>query len=271
MAGPLVRLVPPGSFARWMAGRGRAGGQNKVPRVLADDERLGHFDRGAGTRSRRSRSQLDLRRGTKPLTAAASGRWHGAHDFAPYRSGRTGPCSLDRDVFEPCKDHPFDDPETPAPRRADGDCRAVGRRRGGAAHRCRPAARAVAGPGGGRRDRGPSGEFSHSGDPFTLADVGQEESEVGIREAQAELFPAAGRGSRRRRPGRRGGAGRDAPGGSDRGALAGRRAGARRRRRQPGARTDLCPPVRRHGRRSTGGGRLRRAPGSRKPGSRSAC
>lgn len=41
MAAPLVRLVPSGSFARWMAGQGRAGGQNKVPRVLADDDRLG--------------------------------------------------------------------------------------------------------------------------------------------------------------------------------------------------------------------------------------
>lgn len=41
MASPMVRLVPSGSFARWMQSRGQAGGQNKVPRVLTDDDRLG--------------------------------------------------------------------------------------------------------------------------------------------------------------------------------------------------------------------------------------
>lgn len=33
---PQVHLVPAGSFARWMEARGRLGGQNKVPRVVAD-------------------------------------------------------------------------------------------------------------------------------------------------------------------------------------------------------------------------------------------
>jgi hypothetical protein len=33
---PDVRLLAPGAFARWMAARGKLGGQNKVPRVVAD-------------------------------------------------------------------------------------------------------------------------------------------------------------------------------------------------------------------------------------------
>jgi hypothetical protein len=33
---PRVSLAPPGSFAAWMRHRHRLGGQNKVPRVLAD-------------------------------------------------------------------------------------------------------------------------------------------------------------------------------------------------------------------------------------------
>jgi len=33
---PELRLLPPGSFTRWMAARGKLGGQNKVPRVVAD-------------------------------------------------------------------------------------------------------------------------------------------------------------------------------------------------------------------------------------------
>lgn len=36
MRPPEVRAVPPGSFARWMKARGKLGGQNKVPRVIAD-------------------------------------------------------------------------------------------------------------------------------------------------------------------------------------------------------------------------------------------
>ena len=37
---PEVRLLPGGSFARWMERRGKLGGQNKVPRVVADVESL---------------------------------------------------------------------------------------------------------------------------------------------------------------------------------------------------------------------------------------
>ena len=36
MAAPEVMLVPPGHFAGWMRGRGKLGGQNKVPRVIND-------------------------------------------------------------------------------------------------------------------------------------------------------------------------------------------------------------------------------------------
>lgn len=35
---PEVWLLAPGAIARWMAARGKAGGQNKVPRVIADPE-----------------------------------------------------------------------------------------------------------------------------------------------------------------------------------------------------------------------------------------
>jgi hypothetical protein len=36
MDAPLVRAVPPGTFAAWMKSRGMLGGQNKVPRVIRD-------------------------------------------------------------------------------------------------------------------------------------------------------------------------------------------------------------------------------------------
>lgn len=36
MLAPQIRLVPPGRFAAWMKRRGKLGGQNKVPRVIAD-------------------------------------------------------------------------------------------------------------------------------------------------------------------------------------------------------------------------------------------
>lgn len=45
---PCVRLVPPGGFARWMAARGKLGGQNKVPRVIADPLLLDDLRRFAG-------------------------------------------------------------------------------------------------------------------------------------------------------------------------------------------------------------------------------
>jgi hypothetical protein len=40
MRPPALRFVPPGRFAGWMRARGRHGGQNKVPRVLADNHLL---------------------------------------------------------------------------------------------------------------------------------------------------------------------------------------------------------------------------------------
>jgi hypothetical protein len=40
MAAPQVRFVKPGSFAAWMKARGKLGGQNKVPRVIADAEQF---------------------------------------------------------------------------------------------------------------------------------------------------------------------------------------------------------------------------------------
>lgn len=38
MHAPDVRAVPPGTFARWMKSRGRMGGQNKVPRIINDQQ-----------------------------------------------------------------------------------------------------------------------------------------------------------------------------------------------------------------------------------------
>lgn len=38
MHAPKVRAVPPGTFARWMKSRGRLGGQNKVPRIINDQQ-----------------------------------------------------------------------------------------------------------------------------------------------------------------------------------------------------------------------------------------
>lgn len=40
MRDPIIVFAPPGSFAAWMARRGRAGGQNKVPRVINDQDLL---------------------------------------------------------------------------------------------------------------------------------------------------------------------------------------------------------------------------------------
>jgi hypothetical protein len=36
LAAPLVQVMQPGGFARWMKDRGKLGGQNKVPRIISD-------------------------------------------------------------------------------------------------------------------------------------------------------------------------------------------------------------------------------------------
>ncbi|WP_372620931.1 GH3 auxin-responsive promoter family protein [Falsiroseomonas sp.] len=47
---PVVQTVPPGRFEAWMRAEGRLGGQNKVPRVIADPARFAAAARGlAGT------------------------------------------------------------------------------------------------------------------------------------------------------------------------------------------------------------------------------
>jgi hypothetical protein len=45
MRPPEVRLLAPGSFARWMLSRRKLGGQNKVPRVVADPGMLEQLER----------------------------------------------------------------------------------------------------------------------------------------------------------------------------------------------------------------------------------
>lgn len=54
MLAPEVRIVPPGTFNAWMKQRGRLGGQNKVPRVIADgsllDNLLGFVEATTGGR-----------------------------------------------------------------------------------------------------------------------------------------------------------------------------------------------------------------------------
>jgi hypothetical protein len=47
---PAVLLVPPGTFAAWMRKRGKLGGQNKVPRVIANPALLADLQRFAATR-----------------------------------------------------------------------------------------------------------------------------------------------------------------------------------------------------------------------------
>jgi len=42
---PQVRLVPPGSFLHWLRQTGKLGGQNKVPRVVADPQRFAEIAR----------------------------------------------------------------------------------------------------------------------------------------------------------------------------------------------------------------------------------
>lgn len=48
MLPPRVLAMPPGGFARWMASRGKLGGQHKVPRVIADPAMLAELRRLAG-------------------------------------------------------------------------------------------------------------------------------------------------------------------------------------------------------------------------------
>ncbi|MGQ9370264.1 GH3 family domain-containing protein [Azospirillum sp. ST 5-10] len=54
MAPPRVEAAPPGTFAAWMRGRGKLGGQNKVPRIITDQallrslRRAGEGARGGG-------------------------------------------------------------------------------------------------------------------------------------------------------------------------------------------------------------------------------
>ena len=48
MADPLIEPMPAGGFAAWMASRGRAGGQNKVPRVINDAALLQNLREFAG-------------------------------------------------------------------------------------------------------------------------------------------------------------------------------------------------------------------------------
>jgi acyl-CoA synthetase (AMP-forming)/AMP-acid ligase II len=40
VSAPVVHAVPPGTFAQWMKSLGKLGGQNKVPRVIADQQQL---------------------------------------------------------------------------------------------------------------------------------------------------------------------------------------------------------------------------------------
>jgi hypothetical protein len=48
MDAPIVRLVPPGTFAAWMKSRGKMGGQNKVPRVIRDPDLFASLEQMVG-------------------------------------------------------------------------------------------------------------------------------------------------------------------------------------------------------------------------------
>ena len=48
MAAPVIDVAPPGTFTRWMAARGKLGGQNKVPRVITDATLLAGLDQAIG-------------------------------------------------------------------------------------------------------------------------------------------------------------------------------------------------------------------------------
>jgi hypothetical protein len=49
MHAPEVRAVAPGTFAQWMKARGRLGGQNKVPRIINDQQLFADLVRFTGT------------------------------------------------------------------------------------------------------------------------------------------------------------------------------------------------------------------------------
>ncbi len=48
MHAPQVRPVAPGTFAKWMKARGRMGGQNKVPRIINDQQLFADLERFTG-------------------------------------------------------------------------------------------------------------------------------------------------------------------------------------------------------------------------------
>ena len=50
---PRVQAVPPGTFAAWMKSRGRAGGQNKVPRIINDRNLFDNLRAFVGAGNRR--------------------------------------------------------------------------------------------------------------------------------------------------------------------------------------------------------------------------
>jgi hypothetical protein len=54
MLAPMLRMVPPGTFAGWMRARGRLGGQYKVPRVIADTGLFNDLQRFCDTAAGRS-------------------------------------------------------------------------------------------------------------------------------------------------------------------------------------------------------------------------
>ena len=53
MKAPAVLTMPSGGFSSWMKARGRLGGQNKVPRIINDQELFGNLRRHAMERSPR--------------------------------------------------------------------------------------------------------------------------------------------------------------------------------------------------------------------------
>lgn len=52
LAAPELIVAPSGTFHAWMAARGKLGGQNKAPRVIADEGLLASLERAAGSGTR---------------------------------------------------------------------------------------------------------------------------------------------------------------------------------------------------------------------------